>query len=150
MMGDKKEDALSNTLNLEKHESSSSFDKKNETVVFVSYIREDHEAAKQLCLDLKNANLNLKPWIDTEILIGFRRDKEIKKAIEKCRYFIPLISSKAVEKNGFTRKEFEFALSVMKQTELRRKIIVIPVRLDDCKIPYSQLEKIQFIDLFPV
>jgi hypothetical protein len=60
-----------------------------------------------------------------------------------------LISSRAIEKNGFTRKEFEFALSVLRKTELRRKIFIIPVRLDDCKIPYSSLEKIQYIDLFP-
>jgi len=134
-------------LNSEKCESSS-FDKKNETVVFVSYVREDHEAAKRLCLDLKNANLNLKPWIDTEILVGHRWDKEIKKAIEKCRYFIPLIS-RAVEKKGYTRDEFEYALDVIKETQRKHQIIILPVRLNDCKIPYSQLEKIQYVDLFP-
>ncbi len=148
MMVDKKKDALLNTLNSEKC-GSSSFDKKNETIVFVSYIREDHEAAKQLCLDLKNANLNLKPWIDTEILAGQRWDKEIKKAIQKSRYFIPLISLRAVEKGGYTRHEFKYALDVIKETQRKHKIIIIPVRLNDCKIPYSQLEKIQYVDLFP-
>jgi tetratricopeptide (TPR) repeat protein len=125
---------------------------KNETIVFVSYIREDHEAAKRLCLDLKNANLNLKPWIDTEILAGQRWDTEIKKAMQKSRYFIPLISSRAVEKiekKGYTRDELQYAVDVLKETQRTHKIIIIPVRLNDCKIPFSQLEKIQYVDLFP-
>jgi tetratricopeptide (TPR) repeat protein len=147
MMVDKQPGALSNTLNLEKRESS--FTIKNETIVFVSYVREDYEAAKRLCLDLKNTDLNLKPWIDTQIHVGQIWEHEIYKAIQASRYFIPLISLRAVEKKGFTKKEFEYALKVIKETQERQKIIVIPVRLNECKIPYSELEKIQYVDLFP-
>jgi predicted Zn-ribbon and HTH transcriptional regulator len=150
MMVDKQEDELSNTSNLKKRESSS-FNIKDETIVFVSYVREDYEAANRLCIDLKNANLNLEPWIDTGILVGQNWEHEINKAIQASRYFIPLISLKAVEKGGYTKKEFEYALKVIKETQERQKqkIIVIPARINDCKIPYSQLEKIQYVDLFP-
>ena len=134
-------------LNLQK--DGSSFSIKNETIVFVSYIREDREAASRICSDLKDADLNLKPWIDTGILAGQNWENEIKKAIKACRYFIPLISSKAVEKKGYTKKEFEYALKIIKETQEIQKIIVIPVRLDECKVPYSELEKIQRVDLFP-
>ena len=119
------------------------------TVVFISYIREERERAEKFVTELKNATSNLEPWMDTEILAGQDWEKEIKKAIKVSRYFIPLISSRAVEKNGFTRKEFEYALNVIKETQLRKKIIVIPIRLDDCKIPYSLLQRIQYVDLFP-
>jgi tetratricopeptide (TPR) repeat protein len=122
---------------------------KKKTVVFVSYIREEREQAMEFVNALKDADLGLEPWIDTSIRPGQVWENEIEKAIQTSRYFISLISSTAVQKKGYTRKEFEYALNVMKQTQQRKKIIVIPVRLDDCKIPYSDLEKIQFVDLFP-
>ena len=131
--------------------SSSSFDIKKETVVFVSYVREESEAADRLCQDLKNANLNLKPWIDRMgIIPGQNWEEVIYKAIQSCRYFIPLISSKANEKNGYTKKEFQYALKVIRETQQNKKIIVIPVMLNECKIPYPQLQKIQSVNLFPV
>jgi TIR domain-containing protein len=103
----------------------------------------------EICSDLKDADLNLKSWIDTGILAGQNWENEIKKAIKAGRYFIPLISSKAVEKKGYTKKEFEYALKIIKETQETQKTIVIPVRLDGCKVPYSELEKIQRVDLFP-
>jgi hypothetical protein len=37
----------------------------------------------------------------------------------------------------------------LKETQ-RTQIIIIPVRLNDCKIPsYGSLDKIQYVDLFP-
>jgi TIR domain len=123
---------------------------KNETIVFISYVREDSEVATRLSIELENANLCLKPWMDkTEILPGQNWEIEINRAIKACGYFIPLISSMAAEKKGYPKKEFEYVLKAIKETQKKKKIIVIPVRLNECKIPYSQLEKIQYVDLFP-
>lgn len=92
------------------------------TRIFVSYVREDRE-------DLEGAELNLKAWIDTQIQPGQNWEEEIKKGIRACRYFIALISSTAVEKKGYPKREFEYALNVIKKTQQLQKLIVIPVRL---------------------
>ena len=119
------------------------------TRIFVSYVKEDREVAERLREELENTDLNLKVWIDTQIRPGQVWEKEIKKGIKACRYFIALVSTTAVQKKGYPKKEFEYALSIIKETQQLQKIIVIPARLNDCKIPYSQLEKIQYVDLFP-
>jgi hypothetical protein len=50
--------------------------------VFISYAREDSDAAKRLQKDLKNAGLN--PWLDKKCLIVGQNWKiSIKKAIKK-------------------------------------------------------------------
>jgi TIR domain len=98
---------------------------KKKTVVFVSYIREEREQATRFVTALKDADLGLEPWIDTVIRPGQVWENEIEKAIQASRYFISLISSKAVQKKGYTRKEFEYALKVMKQTQQSNNIHVI-------------------------
>src|SRR5919202_359660 len=46
------------------------------------------------------------------------------------------------------QKEFRYALDVFNEFPESR-IFVIPVRLDDCEIPYEKLKDIHYIDLFP-
>ena len=73
---------------------SISSDVHEETIVFVSYVREDNEAANQLCVNLSNANLNLKPWKDTEGILGGQKwEDEIKKVYTSLQilYSIDLI-----------------------------------------------------------
>jgi len=119
-----------------------------ENTVFISYAREDTNAAKRLRKDLKDAGLS--PWLDKEeILPGQNWKKQIEDAISKSRYFIPLFSKTSVEKMGYVQSEFKFALEVLKKYP-PNKIFYIPVRLDDCEIPYTELESIHRADLFPV
>jgi TIR domain-containing protein len=119
-----------------------------ENTVFISYAREDSDAAKRLQKDLKNAGLN--PWLDRECLIAGKNWKiSIRKAIKESRYFIPLFSSVSVIKRGYVQKEFKYAIEVLDEfPEL--EIFVIPCRLDDCEIPYEKLEDIEYVDLFPM
>lgn len=80
--------------------------------VFISYAREDEKAARRLYNDLKSRGLN--PWLDKESLLpGQNWENEIRKAIKKSRYFIPLFSSTSVEKRGYIQKEFKYALDVL-------------------------------------
>ena len=68
--------------------------------IFISYAREDVEAARKLYRDLKNAELN--PWLDEEVLLpGQNWKSAIKKAIKESRFFIALLSSNSVKKGGF-------------------------------------------------
>jgi hypothetical protein len=121
--------------------------KSQENTVFISYAREDSNAAKRLYEDLKKANLN--PWLDKEsILPGQNWENEIRKAIKNSTYFIALLSSNSVDKRGFVQKEFKFGLEVLDEVPESR-IFVIPTRLNECNIPYEKLKKYQYVDLFP-
>ena len=118
-----------------------------EITVFISYAREDSNAAKRLHNDLRSAGLS--PWLDKESLIAGQNWKiAINKAIKKSRYFIPIFSSISVAKRGYVQKEFRYALDVLDEFP-ESQIFVIPVRLDDCEIPYEKLKDIEYVDLFP-
>jgi SIR2-like domain/TIR domain len=115
--------------------------------VFISYAREDSPEAERLYRDLKNAGA--KPWIDKEeIRAGENWDLALSKAIKNNRYFIPLFSSKSVDKIGYVNKELRYALDALDNYP-EKTIFMIPVRLDDCEIPFEKLKKIQNADLFP-
>lgn len=128
-------------------QTPSSNNKGKETTVFISYAREDTEAAKRLHKDLKDAGLT--PWLDKESLIAGQNWKiAISKAIKKSRYFIPIFSSISVAKRGYVQKEFKYALDVFDEFP-ESETFVIPVRLDSCEIPYQKLRDIEYVDLFP-
>jgi hypothetical protein len=115
--------------------------------VFISYAREDSEKAFQLYRDLKKAGA--KPWIDKEeIRPGENWDLALSKAMKNSRYFIPLFSSKSVDKKGYVNKELRYALDALDNYP-EKSIFMIPVRLDDCEIPFEKIKKIQNADLFP-
>jgi hypothetical protein len=115
--------------------------------VFISYAREDFESAKRLYNDLKKAGLA--PWLDKyTILPGQNWKDKIKDAIKNSRYFIPIFSSTSIKKIGVIQTEYKFALDYADRYP-PGMIFAIPVRLDDCKIPYSNLQDIHHVDLFP-
>ncbi len=115
--------------------------------VFISYAREDFKHAERLYNELKKAGF--KSWLDKHnILPGQDWKEEIMDAIENSRYFIPLFSSTSVQKIGFVQTEYTFALDYADRYP-PRMIFAIPVRLDDCKIPYRKLRQKHTVDLFP-
>lgn len=115
--------------------------------VFVSYAREDSKAAFRLYEDLKRAGL--RPWLDEEDLLGGQDwELEIKKAVRKSKYFIALFSSTSVQKRGYVQKEYQLSLEVLDEFP-EGLIFAIPVRLDDCNIPYEKFKKLHRVDLFP-
>lgn len=118
------------------------------SLIFVSYASEDSDAAFKLYEDLKTRT-NLEPWLDKKNLLpGQDWNLEIRKAIERSRYFIALFSSTSVGKRGYVQKEFKRALDVLDEFP-EGEIFAIPVRLDDCEIPYGKFRGIQSADLFP-
>ena len=120
----------------------------SEVKVFISYIREDYEIAKRLCDDLEQQGIDV--WLDTKRLEGgCQWDIEIEKEINERDYFISLLSSRTVEKEGFFHKELELALERQEQKHDSKKFIV-PVLIDDCEESYSRLRKIQMIKIFPL
>jgi hypothetical protein len=78
--------------------------------VFISYAKEDIEAAKNLYNRLKSLK-SVKPWIDiVDILPGENWDEAIFRAIDQSRYVIILLSNSAVNKQGYLQKELRFIL----------------------------------------
>jgi hypothetical protein len=115
--------------------------------VFISYARQDSEAANRLYNDLKLFGLD--PWLDTESLLGGENWRaSIKEAIMNSRYFIPLLSSNSVEKIGYLQRELKEALEVLLEFPQSKRFI-IPVRLEETKIRDEKLRELHTIDLFP-
>ncbi len=114
--------------------------------VFISYAREDTEAANRLYNDLKMAGLE--PWLDTQSLLAGQDWKiSIKEAIRNSRYFIPLLSTNSVEKIGYVQKELKEALEVADEFP-PSKIFVIPVRINDCKVIDEKVRRWNMVDLY--
>ncbi len=113
--------------------------------VFISYSREDTESARRLYKDLRNNGINV--WIDTENLLpGQNYNLEVKRAIRNSDYVIALVSSRSLSKKGYVQKELRMSLNILDEMP-EGEIFIIPVRLDQCEIPYG-LEQYHFVDLF--
>jgi hypothetical protein len=114
--------------------------------VFISYAREDLDTAKKLYADLEQQGFE--PWLDEKNLLAGQNWREfIPHEIEKSAYVLLLLSDRAIQKRGFVQAEQNLALEIAKEFP-GFDIFVIPVRLNDCEIPF-RLKDINFTDLFP-
>ena len=99
----------------------------DQPVVFVSYAREDLDAARRLHATLKRFGAN--PWMDEfQLLPGQRFADVIKEAIRTSRYFLAVLSSRSVGKRGFVQREVREALDVLTEVPAG-DIYLIPARL---------------------
>ncbi|MCP4106451.1 MAG: toll/interleukin-1 receptor domain-containing protein [Desulfobacteraceae bacterium] len=115
--------------------------------IFISYGEEDSETAKRLYDDLKASGFA--PWMNKKnILPGQNRKLEIRQAIMESSYFLVLLSEKFISGRGYFQKELKTALEILEQMP-PSDIFILPVRLDDCKPSYENLQDIQHTDLFP-
>ncbi|MCP4351968.1 MAG: TIR domain-containing protein [Desulfobacterales bacterium] len=115
--------------------------------VFISYAREDLEIARKLYHDLRKAGV--KPWLDEEDLLpGQKWEAKIEKVIRGSLYFLAVLSSNSVTKQGVVQKEVKIALDVLKGCTPNQDFIV-PVRIDECEPEYKELKERHWVDLFP-
>ena len=115
--------------------------------IFISYAREDQDTAIRLYHDLKEAGFN--PWLDKECLLpGENWQLSIRNAIESSSKFILLMSTKSVTKTGFVNKEVRLALDFLDRHP-ESSTYFIPARIDDCTPPFSRIEELNRLDLFP-
>jgi hypothetical protein len=114
---------------------------------FISYARQDLDAARRLASDLRNAGMDI--WIDVErIRPGERWRTAVSTAIESCRYFIPVLSSHSVSHRGYVQAELREALELLRQVP-ESETFVIPVRIDNAQIVNRELKELSWVDLFP-
>lgn len=115
--------------------------------IFVAYAVEDRAQAERLFTDLHSRGYA--PWLDRKKLLpGQNWPRRIQDAIESSDFFIACFSTKSVNKRGGFQAEIRYALDCATRVPLD-EVYLIPVRLDDCRIPSRIRRETQYIDLFP-
>jgi hypothetical protein len=115
--------------------------------VFIAYVVEDTERVQRMCNTLAMGGLD--PWLDRRKLMpGQDWPRAIERAISVSDFIVPCLSSKSVRKRGQFQRELRLALDHAAQMPLD-DVLVMPVRLDDCKVPPRIGANFQWVDLFP-
>jgi hypothetical protein len=115
--------------------------------VFISYAREDSDAASRLYSELRDLSFDV--WFDLENLEpGTRWRIRIQEAIRASDFVIALMSTRSTGKRGFVQKEIRLALEVLEDMP-DSAIFLIPARLDECMPGHHALRELHWIDLFP-
>jgi hypothetical protein len=99
--------------------------------VFVSYTREDQEAARRLRKFLEE-EVGIDVWVDSHRLeAGDDWDHKIRRNIKNCSYFMPLISSASTRRReGYFRREW--ALATQRAMDFAESAaFILPVAIDD-------------------
>lgn len=115
--------------------------------VFISYAKEDEEAARRLYSDLMQVGVDA--WLDEKALLpGQDWKKEIRLAISKSDFLVILLSTRAVNKTGYFQKEIRVALEEADECP-EGQIFIIPVRLEECEPVFEKLKSLQWVDMYP-
>ncbi len=100
--------------------------------VFLSYAREDTEAARRIADALRAFGVEV--WFDqSELRGGDSWDAKIKKQIRECALFVPLVSAQTQERHeGYFRREW--LLAVERTRDMVHGVaFVVPVVIDETR-----------------
>jgi hypothetical protein len=112
-------------------------------LVFLSHASQDKVLVRELCEKLKNDGFD--PWLDEERLFpGMDWNLEIEQALRASDVILLCFSSISVEKEGYIQREYKRAMRY-KEEKPEGAIYVIPVKLDDCKLP-NFIQEVQWVD----
>lgn len=115
--------------------------------VFIAYATEDIAAAQKLFNDLEGRGYA--PWLDRrKLLPGQNWPRRIEDAIANANFFIACFSSGSVKKRGGFQTELRYALDCASRMPID-EVFLIPVRLDECRVPFRIQRETQYVDLFP-
>lgn len=105
-------------------------------VAFISHSSVDKPFVRQLASDLTAAGIGV--WVDEQrIRVGESIPEKIAQGLAESDYFLIVVSQKSIE-SEWVRKELNNALvSEVK----RRKVHVLPLKLDDAEIPAALSDK---------
>jgi hypothetical protein len=98
--------------------------------VFISYASEDAEVAQRICDALKAASIEV--WLDqSELRGGDAWDNQIRKQIQECALFIPIIAAHSQARlEGYFRREWRLAAERTHDMAVE-KAFLVPVVVDD-------------------
>jgi hypothetical protein len=97
--------------------------------IFLSYAREDRETAERIAADLRQDGIDV--WFDgRELELGEPWERRIRKALERCSHFMPLISAHtATPERRYFR--MEWTLSEREAGKSRLDLaFILPVAID--------------------
>ncbi len=118
-------------------------DSQKQLLVFISHASEDHAAAGRLAKRLKEDGFD--PWrYEDRLLPGQDWDLEIEKALRASDVILLCFSTVSVNKAGYIQREYKRALRIQEEKP-EGAIFTIPVRLDECDVPFS-FREIQWVD----
>ena len=116
--------------------------------IFLSYAHGDYSHARRL-YDKLDSIPEVNVWFDKESLSpGQKWELEIRKEISSSRFFLLLLSNHSTKKKGFYQREIREALKILDEYP-DNEIYLVPVRLDNCRPHFEQLNALQYVDLFP-
>ena len=119
----------------------------NRPRVFIAYATEDIATAEQL-FDALRAR-GYAPWLDRrKLLPGQNWPRRIEEAIASADFFVACFSSRSVKKRGGFQAEVRYALDCARRLPID-DVFLIPVRVDDCRVPVRIQRETQYVDLFP-
>jgi hypothetical protein len=128
-------------------EGGISFRKSRGPRVFIAYAVEDVRCALDLYSALEKRGYE--PWIDRrKLLPGQNWIRRIEDAISNSDFFVACFSKNSARKRGGFQAEIRYALDCARRVPLD-DVFMIPVRLDDCRVPRAIERETQYVDLFP-
>jgi len=121
--------------------------KKERLKIFLNYAKEDIDYAKRIYNYLNENGIDV--WLDEfSLMPGQKWKTEIKKAIKESQYFLALLSSKSVTKQGYVQKELKEALEMLDEMP-ESQIFILPIRIDVCEPSHHAINELHWVDLFP-
>jgi hypothetical protein len=115
--------------------------------IFIAYAVEDAALAEELFRALSARGFAA--WLDRrKLLPGQNWPRSIEEAITSSDFFVACFSRQSVRKRGGFHAEVRYALDCAKRVPLD-DVFIIPVRLDDCRVPARIQKETQYVDLFP-
>lgn len=114
--------------------------------VFLAYAIEDVKLVEALFEALEKAGFH--PWMDRrKLLPGQNWPQAIERAISMADFFIPCFSQQALGRPSRFHAELRYALERANEWPLDYPF-VIPVRLENCRLPRQITTQLHYIDLF--
>lgn len=97
--------------------------------VFISYAREDLPAVQRIKAGLESAGITT--WFDIDRLeAGDDYDRKIQRNIQRCSYFIPVISATTQRRlEGYFRREWSYAIDRARNMA-EGALFILPVSID--------------------
>ena len=119
----------------------------NRPRVFIAYATEDVVIAERLFQELRTRGYA--PWLDRrKLLPGQNWPRGIEDAIASADFFIACFSTRSVRKRGGFQTEVRYAIECANRVPID-EVFLVPVRLDDCRVPVRIQRETQYVDLFP-
>jgi hypothetical protein len=105
--------------------------------VFLSHNKKDSNLAHKIATDLKSNNISV--WFDEwEIFVGDSIVQKVQEGLKSCD-FLSIIFTKNSEGSNWIEREWQ---SILHKELENRNIIILPIKGDDCEIPFILRDKL--------